>query len=676
MDVARPLTQTKPWCALAASAALAVCAAAAPPEPAEPDPGLDPTVLHSRVKVTNEFIEQAFDGSKNTTKLLLSYAFGNAARRDWTVQLDLPLVAHRAGDLGGAPDADGFGDVEMRIGHVFDGEGVFRWALGVETQFNTAAQPQLGDGVFRLSPGVRFRRAAVPRVQVSDDHAIRPIAHPRVRRVASSRRSKVKPAITIKFPSKFYTYVESELKWDVQDGDSSVRSSSSSWAAASARAANGCSALATKCRSPKVPTITPSPPASPTSFPDLKTLPLMQSTLTAMPFIRLLFAICLPLLSSCSILGLRKQVQQLEAHGAITVRVSPLPKGPAPTYALAWIVENGVRTESAGFQTVRPDGLAAFTLLADRTYHVGAFTDENGNRAYDAGEPLAVLKDLQPRLLDQPDVKPKLWELNLKRDHGLPPGTVIAVPKEDKKLGGALNIAVGEVASLDDPRFAAQDGSEGLWRPLEFLTGNTVGIFFTEPYDPARIPVVFVYGIGGSPQDLRWLMEHFDRKRYQCWFYQYPSGMRLERVATTLAAGLNLLKHEHRFDRCYLVAHSMGGLVSHVALTRGRAEGAGELHPEIRHHLHAVGWTQGGGVGHPPSEEARALVARCGAWQQISHDALRHAAARGNDPRSDLRLDPGRSVLDEGTERRDRDRGERDRSACGKEGALRDPFSR
>lgn len=41
---------------------------------AEVDPGLDPTVLHSRVKVQNEFIEQAFDGSKNTTKLLLSDA--------------------------------------------------------------------------------------------------------------------------------------------------------------------------------------------------------------------------------------------------------------------------------------------------------------------------------------------------------------------------------------------------------------------------------------------------------------------------------------------------------------------------------------------------------------------------------------------------------------------------
>lgn len=46
---------------------------AAPLEHAEPDPGLDPTVLHSRVKVTNEFVDREFDVSRNKTKLLLAY---------------------------------------------------------------------------------------------------------------------------------------------------------------------------------------------------------------------------------------------------------------------------------------------------------------------------------------------------------------------------------------------------------------------------------------------------------------------------------------------------------------------------------------------------------------------------------------------------------------------------
>jgi hypothetical protein len=197
---------------------VSVSAFAAPPEQREADPGLDPTVLLSRVKVQNEFIEQAFDGSKNTTKLLLSYAFGNLARRDWTVQLDLPLVAYRAGDQGGAPDATGFGDVEMRIGHVFDGDGVFRWALGVETQFNTAAEDQLGDGVFRLSPVAVFAlqpcRAFKVQTTTQFDQSITTEAG-----VSEQQELKVKPAVTFNLPEKFYVYVESELKWNVQDND-------------------------------------------------------------------------------------------------------------------------------------------------------------------------------------------------------------------------------------------------------------------------------------------------------------------------------------------------------------------------------------------------------------------------------------------------------------------------
>lgn len=195
-----------------------VTAVATPAEQSEPDPGLDATVLHSRVKLTNEFIEQAFDGSKNTTKLNLAYAFGNTARRDWTVQLDLPLVAHRAGNLGGAPDATGFGDVEMRIAHVFDGEGVFRWALGVETQLNTAAQNQLGDGVFRLSPLFAFAvqpcNAFKFQTNVAFDQSLT-----REAGVSEQQDLKVKPSVTFNLPKKFYAYVESELKWDLQNDD-------------------------------------------------------------------------------------------------------------------------------------------------------------------------------------------------------------------------------------------------------------------------------------------------------------------------------------------------------------------------------------------------------------------------------------------------------------------------
>jgi pimeloyl-ACP methyl ester carboxylesterase len=284
------------------------------------------------------------------------------------------------------------------------------------------------------------------------------------------------------------------------------------------------------------------------------------------PYFRLAFALGLALLPSCSFIGLKPHIEKMDAHGAITIQVTPPPRGRTPTYALTWRVENGQPKDSAGFQKVRPDGLASFSLLAGETYRVGAFTDENGNLAYDAGEPLAVLKDIRPLLLGDPRVQPKVWKLTLRRDHGLPHGTVIVVPKENKTLGGKLNLALGDVVPLDEKRFTEDEGGSGLWRPLDFLTGNAFGIYFLEPYDPKRIPVLFVYGIGGSPQDMRYLMEHLDRSRYQPWFFHYPSGMRLERVAQAMATGLNILRERDGFKKCYVVAHSMGGLVAHAAI--------------------------------------------------------------------------------------------------------------
>jgi pimeloyl-ACP methyl ester carboxylesterase len=152
--------------------------------------------------------------------------------------------------------------------------------------------------------------------------------------------------------------------------------------------------------------------------------------------------------------------------------------------------------------------------------------------------------------------------LALTRQHPHPPAAVVAMPNDNPALGSVLRAALGEVASLHDARFSPASGSAGMWRPSDFLSENTLGIYFTEPYDPKRIPVLFVHGIGGSPQDFRFLMAHFDRARYQLWFFHYPSGLRLHRLGEAMAKGLEILQQRHGFQECHIIAHSMGGLVS------------------------------------------------------------------------------------------------------------------
>jgi len=87
-----------------------------------------------------------------------------------------------------------------------------------------------------------------------------------------------------------------------------------------------------------------------------------------------------------------------------------------------------------------------------------------------------------------------------------------------------LRFALGEVADLDEERFAPESARSGLWEPLTALRSEATGLFFAEPYDPDKIPILFVHGIGGTPRDLRTLIESLDRDRPPREPPRHPAG--------------------------------------------------------------------------------------------------------------------------------------------------------
>jgi pimeloyl-ACP methyl ester carboxylesterase len=133
--------------------------------------------------------------------------------------------------------------------------------------------------------------------------------------------------------------------------------------------------------------------------------------------------------------------------------------------------------------------------------------------------------------------------------------------------------AVGEVASLADPRFAEAIAEDGLWRPFDFLFKGHPGVYFLGAYDGTKIPVLFVHGISGTPANFRTLIERLDRRRFQPWVYYYPSGASLAAVADHLTQTMRKLELQYGFGSFAVVAHSMGGLVSRGFLQRYRAGG-------------------------------------------------------------------------------------------------------
>lgn len=279
-----------------------------------------------------------------------------------------------------------------------------------------------------------------------------------------------------------------------------------------------------------------------------------------------LFA-CLAAASSCAILGLKEQVAEIAAHGFLSVHVEAM--APAvPTYAVAWVTGADGKPETIGLQPVGEDGIASFLLLNHRRYSIGAWSDLDKDKVYDGGEPAASVSDVQPLPLDDTFDRSKLLPLKLATTNGLPAGQSFTVPDTESDMGDALAVHLGEVVKLDDPRFTAENGDMGMWRPFDFLQKLGVGLYFLQPYDPDKLPVIFVYGISGSPQDWRPMIEALDTTKVQPWFFHYPGGMRAERSANGLVSAMLMLKQKYQFPKLAIVAHSMGGVVTRGAIQR------------------------------------------------------------------------------------------------------------
>lgn len=122
--------------------------------------------------------------------------------------------------------------------------------------------------------------------------------------------------------------------------------------------------------------------------------------------------------------------------------------------------------------------------------------------------------------------------------------------------------------SLDDDFFDSRYGTMGLYRPTEFLTHTQGWLFSLEEFNPSKTLVLFVHGVDGTPRDWKYMVEGLDRKRFQPWFYYYPSGLRLEKLGSLLAHSIVVMNSmdKYQMQNMVVVAHSMGGLVARAAI--------------------------------------------------------------------------------------------------------------
>ncbi|MCB6184209.1 alpha/beta hydrolase [Leeia sp. TBRC 13508] len=220
------------------------------------------------------------------------------------------------------------------------------------------------------------------------------------------------------------------------------------------------------------------------------------------------------------------------------------------------------------------DGPGNYALaLAAGNYLLFAFEDSNQNLTFDQDElhtresvPLSIQAgktiQLPPLYVEDSQTPPANQE------------TQLAARSSTRYQ--ATN--AGAIAKLSDYVFSTEYAADkGYWEGLKFNQEVGNNIYFLDAFDPNRIPVLFLHGVRGSPQDLAFLMKSIDQKKYQPWVYYYASGPSMRLASEALHHKLSELQSKYHFPKMHLVAYSAGGLVARDMLIQH-----GEAHRYIQ----------------------------------------------------------------------------------------------
>jgi pimeloyl-ACP methyl ester carboxylesterase len=276
------------------------------------------------------------------------------------------------------------------------------------------------------------------------------------------------------------------------------------------------------------------------------------------------------LCAGCVFLEVRRQQERAATVCRLSGSVSAVEpaEGPLVVVLIRRPGSEGGENAIVDHFALERDGRFRFVVTEPGTYSIAAFHDRNSNLVYELDEPARPVDEATTFQLAAGDTREGI-EIAIQPDgRARVDGPVDIGALQAHSAGDQLGISIGQlsvagdVVDLSDARFGPESGKLGLWKPLDFIFDIGPGIYFLEPFDPKRIPVLFVHGISGHPQEFGYLIDQLDRGRFQPWFYFYPSGSFLPRIAEHLSQLVVQLHTEHGFRRLFVVAHSMGGLVS------------------------------------------------------------------------------------------------------------------
>ena len=271
-------------------------------------------------------------------------------------------------------------------------------------------------------------------------------------------------------------------------------------------------------------------------------------------------------LQSCQFALLKDDLEQL----AKTVRILPgqVTLSDSAIKAPVLLVKyskNSEQYEVNAFESLANDLRFLVPLRNTDTYLI-AVADENRNGRYDHGEPYGYYGEPSPLNLAS-----KATDITIALNQKAPladsfVAQILSFEVTDLVTLGATQL--GEKKSLDQLNIGLEGAKLGVWQPYKFMQEKQLGIFLLQDYDPKKIPVIFVHGMQGFPEQFEQYIESLNSERYQPWVFVYPSGIRLDIVSYFLHNRLKWLHESLGFHELHIVAHSMGGLISRGALLK------------------------------------------------------------------------------------------------------------
>ena len=255
---------------------------------------------------------------------------------------------------------------------------------------------------------------------------------------------------------------------------------------------------------------------------------------------RLLLSLSLPLLlASCGLLQVRGDAKRHYAFTVITGQVTtPADWQGGVSIAAITADEEAPRVvhriwlhEPGGYELIVPPGRYTVEAVAD--------ADNRGSPASSLKAASSLIAVHDSGVITQVD-------LVLQRSPRVLAHDPIAISARHSTQAGAL-------AGLGSPLLSSASGRQGYWTPVETFQQIGGNVYFLSPYDPGRIPVLFVHGAQGSGADWRHLALTLGDE-YQPWIFQYPSGASLEAMSHLLYWKLLNLRMRYGFSRLHIGA--------------------------------------------------------------------------------------------------------------------------